>query len=239
MMEQLSQNWLTEGLVDFEYKKFMLLAYLQSVKINFQEKRLYPYFSDLLFHYKNLVSLKENKKLMYENFPKKISKADFEKLQIVYEAIINDGKVMQEIEDILVFAIPQVEAHVAEGKDIYDEVEEDISISPIGLTPLDSFAGYFFIYIQNHPETKIFEYQVTIFEGAHEKYRGVHTNFVETATRSIVNTFEAMKIGLIRKYKSLPNPATFLIDSKHNFPFEETLLPVAKRILIKHISTMG
>jgi hypothetical protein len=235
-MERLSQNWLTEGLIDFEYKKYILLAYLQNVRENFSEKKLYPFLSDLLFHYRNLQSLRENKKLLYENFPKKITRADFEKLNLVYEEIINDDKIMQEIEDIISYSMPLLLEHVAEGKDLYDNIEDKMSISPVGLTPLDQQAGYVFLYIQDQPETHIFEYQVTIFERADEKYKGVHMTFKENATRSLVNTFEAIKLDLIRRYRNLPNPATFLVDSRYRLPVEETLLPIAKRMLIRHIS---
>lgn len=30
-MKTLNHNWLTEGLIDFEYKKYILLSYLQEV----------------------------------------------------------------------------------------------------------------------------------------------------------------------------------------------------------------
>ena len=235
-MEQLSKNWLTEGLIDFEYKKYILLAYLMSVQNHFNDNKLYPFFSDLLFHYKNLLHLKENKKLLYENFPKKISKADFDKLEVVYEQIINDDKIMLEIEDIISYALPRFQQYLSDGKDIYDIVDDKISISPVGLSPIDPQAGYLFVYIDNKPETKIYEYQMTIFENADEKYRGIHTQYLESVPKSLANTFETIKIDLIRKYKKLPNPGTFLVCSKHNFPFQETLFPIAKRKLIQYIA---
>ena len=39
-MEFLNKNWITENQIDFEYKKYMLLAYLQHVSENFTDKRL-------------------------------------------------------------------------------------------------------------------------------------------------------------------------------------------------------
>ena len=47
-MRNLEKDWLTAGLVDFEYKKYVLLAYLQSVKTNFKEQKLYLDLVDLL-----------------------------------------------------------------------------------------------------------------------------------------------------------------------------------------------
>ena len=57
----LSKNWITEGIIDFEYKKYILLAYLQHIKSEFDERKLYPMLSDLFFHYQNLLQFKENK----------------------------------------------------------------------------------------------------------------------------------------------------------------------------------
>ena len=236
-MNDLNKNWLTEGLIDFEYKKYILLAYLNTVKMNFNERKLYPFLSDLLFHYQNLLTLKENKQIFHENFPKEISQADFDKLKILYTEIVKDDKIMLEIEDILSYSIPKLKEHVIEGKEIYENIEAKMSISPVGVSPLYNDNGYLFIYIEKSREAQVFEYQMTIFERADEKYRGVHTMFIESMTKTIGNTFESLKIGLIKKYKKLPNPATFLIDSKIDCPFDETILPIAKRLLVKHIST--
>lgn len=233
-MKELNKNWITEGLIDFEYKKYMLLGYLKTVKESFNEKKLYPFLSDLLFHYQNLLSIKENKQLIHENFPKQISRADFEKLEIIYKEIVKDDKIMKEIEDIISFSIPKVKEQLKDGKDIYEEIEEKVTISPIGISPLYPDEGYLLFYMDTR-ETRVYEYQMTIFESAEEKYRGIHTHFVETFSKGLGITFESIKLELIRKYKKLPNPATFLIDTKVRVPFNESLLPIAKRLLVKQI----
>ncbi|MFN6944757.1 MAG: hypothetical protein ACK4ND_07395 [Cytophagaceae bacterium] len=234
-MNELNRNWLTEGLIDFEYKKYILLSYFQFVKENFKEKKLYPHLSDLVFHYKNLLEIKENKKLLYENFPKQISRADFEKLQLIYEEVVNDDKVMMEIQEILSFAIPQFKEHLTRGKDLYEDIEDKMSISPVGISPLYPDEGYVFFMFPFEKDARVYEYQITIFENANEKFRGVHMNFLECISKGIGNTFESIKLELIRKYKKLPNPATYLIESKASYPLNETLLPIAKRLLVKHI----
>jgi hypothetical protein len=57
-MEKLSKDWLTQGLIDFEYKKYLLMAYLQTVKSSFGKVELYPFLADLVFHYRNLQAVK-------------------------------------------------------------------------------------------------------------------------------------------------------------------------------------
>ncbi|MBX9853139.1 MAG: hypothetical protein K2X86_15455 [Cytophagaceae bacterium] len=234
-MKELNKNWLLEGHIDFEYKKYILLAYLQTVKESFGEKKLYPFLSDLIFHYKNLLSIKENKQLLHENFPKQISKADFDKLQLVYKEIVNDDDIMAQIEEIISYSLPKMKEGLEQGRDLYEEIQLRMSISPIGITPLYPDEGYLFIYTDPDKETRVYEYQISIFESADEKYRGVHTSYIENFRKGMGTTFESLKLDLIKRYKKLPNPATYLINADIHAPFHESVLPVAKRLLVKHI----
>ncbi len=238
-MKELNKNWLTEGLIDFEYKKYLLLAYLQGVKENFNSRKLYPVFSDLLFHYKNIITLKQNKALIYENFPKQISGADFEKLTLMYTEIVKDDRIMQELEEIMEYSIPVFQNYLTEGKDLYEEIEYSMSISPVGLFSLNLDSGYIFFYVDNIRQAKVYEYEMTIFESAEEKYRAIHTHYVETVDKGIYNTFESIKVYLAKKYQKMANPATYLVDARINYPFEEALLPVAKRMLVRYINNQA
>lgn len=233
----LDKEWLTQGLIDFEYKKYVLLAYLKEVKEEFGKSKLYPCLSDIIFHYQNLLSLKENKQLIFENFPQKITKADFERLSITYQKIIDDDSLMKELEEIILYSLPQLKDTLNEGKDIYEYVEENLQIYPVGVSSINNDEGFLFINVKGKPDTKVFQYHFTIFENANEKYRGVHTTFLETVRSSIGNSFETIKVDLVRKYKHIANPATYMVESKVVVPFQETILPIAKRLLVKYIST--
>ncbi len=235
-MEVLEQDWLTKGLMDFEYKKYILLAYLQKVKENFNDLKLYPFLSDLAFHYKNLIQLKSNKSLIYRNFPKEITKAEFKKLKFHYKKLVEDSQLMELIEQILNFAMPEMEGLMEEGKDIYENVEENVSIESVGITPLYNQEGYFFLNQTFAKETKIFQYQITVFESANEKYRGINTVFVKDVKNKIGRSFEQIKLELVKTRKELPNPATFLINVDIYCPLKETVMPIAKRLLVKHLS---
>lgn len=235
----LKNNWLTDGLIDFEYKKYILLAYLKDIRQNFRMNKLYPFLSDLIFHYKNLLSVQENKKILYEKFPRTINKADFEKLMLSYEKIVEDDDVMKEIEGIVAYAIRLFTDVLNEGKEIYEFVEENVEIIPIGLSPLYAWEGYMLINEKPRRNLKIYRYQITIFEGPEEKYQGVHTTLIDQFEKSVVSTYEQIKLMLIKKYKELPNPSTYLISTRFIFPLDETLLPIAKRLLVKQINNKG
>ncbi|MBK5286374.1 MAG: hypothetical protein JJE25_13325 [Bacteroidia bacterium] len=238
-MDTLSKTWLTEKHIDFEYKRYLLLAYLQSVNENFTEQRLYPHLSDLIGHYRDLIELREGKKNLYENFPGSIKSADLESFNIVYEKIIQDDELMKEIESIIEFSIPQMEQHLRIGKKIYDLIEEHLNFFPVGIVPLQSDAGYLFLCDGTKGDTKVFEYQMSIFESASERYRAIHTKFISSFEKSISNTYESIKTELLQLHRALPNPATYAIETDMFLPLEETFLPLAKRTLVKHISVVN
>jgi hypothetical protein len=45
-----------------------------------------------------------------------------------------------------------------------------------------------------------------------------------------------LKLGLINKFPDLPNPVLYKIETDIDFPFIETVLPVAKRKLIQQLA---
>lgn len=236
-MKQLSETWFAEGFIDFELKKYTLMAYLQQVSACFDENKLYPQLSDLIFHYNNLTAFRENKRFLQEQFPKRVSGLQLERLQLLYEQMIEDSELMQELEDIIQFSEGKMKTTISSGTEIYEFVEEKITITPIGLVPLDIQEGYFFLSAGNSRSTRIYSYRLSIFEKHDEKYRSMKTAFLQNEERNLASTYESIKQHLIRYHSQLPNPAVYSIETDYSFPIEETLLPIAKRSLVKYIST--
>jgi hypothetical protein len=235
-MSTLSVNWITEKHIDFEYKRYLLLGYLQRVSEDFTESKLYPSLAELLNHYRNVVAIRDNKRNLFDSFPERLSGADLKKFNLMYEKLLADDQVMAEIESIVEFSIPQFEKYISEGKTIYDFIEARISISPVGILPLHADEGYLFISYSPTGDTLVYEYHITIFENPEEKYRGISTEYLTTFSRTVGTTFENIKSELIRYHRKMPNPATYVVESELQVPLQETLLPLAKRSLVKYVA---
>ncbi|QCK14954.1 hypothetical protein [Mangrovivirga cuniculi] len=234
-MKTLSPNWITESPIDFEFKKYTLLAYLQRIEKFFNEFKLYPAFSDLIFHYKNLHTLKENKELLKESFPKEISMEDFLKLKLVYKEILDDDEIIKAIEDLIYFSMPQMKIWLERGEEIFISVGEDIKIEPVGIVPLYKEEGYLVLQMFNGRK-KVFRYKTGIFERSEDTFRGLNLTFLKDIELGIGDTIEGYKVRLARLNKELPNPAVYFISTRRNLPFEETLMPVIKLNFLKYIS---
>ncbi|MEQ8474141.1 MAG: hypothetical protein RIC35_23295 [Marinoscillum sp.] len=238
-MTGLKHDWLTAGMIDYEYKKYILLAYLKDIKERFDCSELYPFLADLIFHYKNLKQVKDHKEVIYESFPKSISKADFKKLQFTYKRMVADDELMDEIESIISFALPKIEEAIGLGKELYDLVEENMEVETVGLTPIYANEGYVLVNYDSKRDVSVFRYQLSVFEQSDEKYRGINTTFISNDFKDLGRSYEQIKIDLARRFWDLPNPATFLVTYKLKFPLPQTILPVAKRLLVRKLSDIS
>ena len=236
-MKTLSETWFADGYIDFELKKYTLLAYLQEISKHFNENKLYPQLSDIIFHYNNLVAFRENKKYLQEQFPKKLTGIQMERLQLLYEQMIEDDDLMKELEDIIHYASEKMKTAISNGTEIYEFVEDKLRVFPVGILPIKIHEGYFFLSDGSARETRVYKYRLSIFEKHDEKYRAIKTEFVNQWQRNIVNSYENIKAELMRKDKDLPHPAVYSIETSLSFPIDETLLPIAKRTLVRYIST--
>jgi hypothetical protein len=234
-MKNLSETWFAEGYIDFELKKYTLLAYLQQVNKYFNENKLYPQLADVIFHYNNLVAFKENKKFLQEHFPKKLTGIQMEKLQFLYEQMVDDDELMKELEEIINYSTSTMKETITNGTEIYEFIEGKLNIIPVGLVPIDINEGYFFLS-SGRKNTRVYYYRLSFFEKHDEKYRSIKTFYIDDQRRSMTNTYESIKADLIRHRNELPNPAVYAVEIDLNFPYNETLLPIAKRSLVKYIS---
>lgn len=236
-MKSLSQTWFADGYIDFELKKYTLLAYLQEIGRHFEKTELYPPFADLIFHYNNLVAFRDNKKYLQEQFPKRLTGIQLEKLQLLYQSMVEDDALMRELEEIIQFASATMQKTIDDGTQIYEFVETHINIEPVGIMPLEHNEGYFFVCEGKCRNTWVYQYRLSLFEKHDAKYRSIQTAFVDVWQRSLTNSYQSIKSELIRIRAELPNPAVYAVETDLSLPMEETLLPIAKRSLVRYLFT--
>lgn len=231
----LSETWFVEGYIDFELQKYRLLAYLQEVAKYFNESKLYPQLADIIFHYNNLVTFRENKKLMQSSFPKQMSQLNIQKLELVYEQMLKDDAVMEELERIVTYSLVEMKNTIESGAELYELVENKLSIEPVGIVPLYKNEGYMLLRYGSYTEVRVYYYSITLFEHTDARYKGLKVEYVDSWEKNMANTYEHIKRDIIRTIRTLPNPAVYCVESQLSVPLEETLLPIAKRALVRYI----
>jgi len=224
-----------DGYIDFELQKYRLLSYLQEINKQFTETKLYPQLSDIIFHYNNLLAFRENKKLLQDQFPKKLEQVNLTKLELVYEKMLADEELMEELERITLYAMDQMKGTINNGAEIYEFVEKQLRIEPVGIMPLYNKEGYMLLRYGQYAEIRAYAYTISLFEHQTERYKGIRVQYIDSWNKSVANTFEHVKLDIIRSIRTLPNPAVYSVESSLKIPLDETLLPIAKRMLVRMI----
>ena len=232
-MKRLQPDWLTQGWIDSEYKKYVVMAYLQAVQQNFTDRKLYPDLPDLRDHYETGLQFRRGKGTLKAAFPKKIDRIDLKTQTINYKSEVSDDAYLANVDEIMDFALPRFQKTLMEGQQLWADILTTLTLTPIGLMPLRPEEGYLFIHPLRQAETQVYYFCLTLFSDNEPGGRIVHFRFVESVPKGITRTFESIKLDLVRRYRELPNPATFMLESKRSYPVQETLLPIARQLITK------
>jgi hypothetical protein len=152
-----------------------------------------------------------------------------------YKELVEDDESLKIVRDLMEFSIPKLRSMIDEGRDIYQFVEENVELDTVGLLPMYRNEGYFFLEEEKNSEIFIYRYQLSLIKATEETYRSLKTMLIQKEKKSIARTLSQVKMELTKKFTELPNPATYVFRSALKFPLNETVLPVAKRILIREI----
>jgi hypothetical protein len=232
----LNYQWVTEHPLDAEHKRYVLLAYVQNIKKKFSGELLFPHLSDIISHLRNLEEISSGFQSLDSNFPKEISGFDPQNLSPVFKRKNSEENVASFIHDLISFAHPHLSNTAAMGKEIFDEVEHNLSMETIGLMPVLKDEGYLLLNVCGTSEINIYRYAVSSITLALENYRSMSMQWVLTDSLSLGNSLQNIKLNLIKKFPDLPNPATFVFTSLKAWPIKETLLPVTRRKLLRTLS---
>ena len=234
-MKTLPKNWITQGWIDFEYKKYQLLSYLQEAEKEFRSVKVYPTLGDLIDHHRILKELDSGKTELKNLFPKALNGIDLKNAQLQYLPKIQEDQVMEEITQITAFALPKLNKRIEEGRSILDYVESNVTFEPVGIQPVYTEEGYLMITQESDENIHAFRYKSNLVHLAGEKFKNISIWMIGVFRKSLTLTLEKIKLQLIRDFKDLPNPATWRLHSRQNFPIQETILPIGQRLLLPHV----
>ncbi|GAB3899081.1 hypothetical protein GCM10028803_19580 [Larkinella knui] len=244
-MKKLQKDWLTQGLIDLEYKKFVVLAYLQNVQQHFSDKKLYPDLTELRDHYETGLRFRNRKGTLSASFPKDATGIDPESLTVRYQSRQEDDEYMSEIDSIINFALPRFGQALTKGQQMADELAANLTLTPIGMLPLRRDEGYIFLHWTAHSQTHIYYFNLAwsglalpglaLPNTSQTGSQPIRTRYIDSVRKGVGRTYETLKLELIRRRPFLPNPATFMVESKRRLPLEETLLPMAEKLVEREV----
>lgn len=233
---RLSLQLFTKVQDDFEKRQYIILAELKSIADRFQYHEVYPHLSELVELRATLKDITERLVNLRSKFPKRISRIDWVNKTIEHEVVFVDGTDLSAVVDLIDWALPHIEKVIHEGIAIHEYVENELMVEHVGILPNYRDEGYFFVPDNQKKKLNLFHFEVSLFKSADDKYRSLKTRFLKGLEQGRAKLSPgSIKMDLIKEQKELPNPATYSIDTSLDFPFNPTILPVAKRKLMQEL----
>ena len=231
----LPRDWIVAPAIDLELKQYVLLGYLQRVQERFREHKLYPYLHQLRDHLDELVELKRIKGELEAGTTRELLGVDPEGGVLQYAPLLAPEGPLAVINEVIGFALPELQSHWARGEALRRRLAERIHFSPVGLMPLDARDGY--LFLRQGSEMRVYVYGTTLYpDTADERhYRRMHTRYVTTCSVGLLSPYERVKAELVRYRPELPNPAVFCFESEVDLPRIETFMPLAKQLVYHYI----
>ena len=228
----------TSAVDDFEGAQYRILSNLQHARQQFASNRIYPYLGQLIQIYGTLQTIVSTSEGLREALPGKIIDVDLEAKEVVYEQPELETDQMMAVEELIQWAMPIIQDAIDEGKTIFEFVEDNLHMEEVGIVPSYVQEGYLFVPDHENRDLHILRYTLSIFTGPKERYRSLRTAHVRSVRQqSVHQSPQHLKLSLMEERRDLPNPATYCFDFDLDFPYEETVLPVAKRKLMRYLFT--
>ncbi|HET6569575.1 MAG TPA: hypothetical protein VFG50_16540 [Rhodothermales bacterium] len=225
---------------DYESTQYRILSGLQEVRRDFSNNIIYPHLGELVSLHQSLRQMAEQLRTFKEVLPRRIKNVDIDAGEITYEHVgVGSGQVSF-IEDIIGWALPNIQSAIEEGRAIFEFVEESLHLEEVGIVPSFVEEGYLLVPDFRGRKLHVLRYDLSIFTQAEERYRTLRTTHVRSVpVGEIIPSPQSIKLDILEYDRSLPNPATYFFDTDLDFPFEQTMLPVAKRKLMRYLYEHG
>lgn len=225
-----------EAYRDYELGQYQVLAGLQNARKELSHNRLYPTLSGLVSLYHSLVDITRARNGLKDELPRRVVGLDFRSREILYETISLTQEELDAVAELILWGLPKIQEAIEEGKTIYNFVEEQITLEEVGLLPSYVDEGYLLVPDSRRGRLHVIRYEVSIFSGADQKYRNLKTQTIKSFPLEGIDASPwHIKQELMHELKDLPNPATYTFTSEIDLPYEEALLPIAKRKLLRRL----
>lgn len=235
-MTQLDLELFTKAGTDVEAGQYRILAALHTTTQNLRHSKLYPDLANVV----ELTNMLETIVRLGEQFrthaPRTLKGVDLEKNALIFDTVAADSESIEKMFALITWALPHLKALKEEGAAMYDFVNEHMKIGEVGIVPLYRDEGYVLIPEHRVQLFHVLRYELSLFTAEDEQYRAMRTVEIDTLNEdTVLRAPEDVKLELVTVNKELPNPATFICDTDLDFSFEATILPVAKRKLMRYL----
>jgi len=237
-MTTLDLKKLTSCGSDWESNQYKILIKVREWLYNFNRNKLFPSIEESIQFNLSLEDiLRENIecKLWFDN---EIRVRKINERVMVYEKAHQIGNQLDKLLEFIDWALKLNRPVLEEGRIIKNFVEENLHIKRISTVEKNYHGkGYFSLPDNKKGILNIYLYEI-IWDWSQENLyqRIVSEKIKSIPQRTIHNSPEELMFNFISHSQDLHEPVGFVLDTELDFPYQETIFPIAEEKLLKHLS---
>lgn len=232
----LSLDLFARAAFDVERTQYEILGGLKRARDAFAQNRIYPHLAHLVRLHRTLRAVLARTSDLRREGNGALQRIDLEAKRLVYAWPDLASDEMAVIEEMIRWALPHIETTIEEGTAVYEFVDERLDVEEVGIVPSYVQEGYLMVPDRETRALHVLRYTISIFADAEEPYRTLRTVHCKTLDLGATGPHPSdVKLRLMQERRDLPNPATYFFDTDVPVPYEDTLLPVVKRRLMRYL----
>ena len=221
---------------DWETNQYTLLSKVKEWESHFRKNRLYPYLSDAIDLHLTL------KDILQENLEskwwleKEFGQRVMDERIVVYEKAQQVSQQLNHLLSFVEWALKLNRPVMEEGLIMKEFILENLSIKPLSHTPNYRGKGYFSLVNNVKEVLNIYLYDLKWEWGNDETTQTMEIKTVRSIPLSLLDQSEEELLEDFLSYSQpLYKPMGFIISNDLDFPYNESIFPLAEELLIKTI----
>lgn len=238
-MTTLDLKKLTSCGSDWESNQYKILIKVREWLSSFNKNRLFPSIEEAIqFNLALEDLLRENieSKLWFDN---EIRGQNSNDRVLVYEKAHQIGNQLDKLLNFIDWALQLNRPVLEEGRIIKNFVEDNLEIIRISTSDKNyNGKGYFCLPDNKNGLFNIYLYEIIWDWSQDELYQRIHSVLVRSIPQNTINGLvEDVICDFIKTSQDLHEPVAYIFETDLDFPYEETMFPIAEEMLLKHLAS--
>jgi len=223
---------------DWETNEYTILNKVKEWQHYLHRNKLFPSIEESIQLNLSLEDiLRENieSKLWFDN---EIRSRKLNERFIVYEKAHQIGNQIDKLFNFIDWALKLNKPVLDEGRIIKNFVEENLFVKRISTIERNyNGKGYFTLPNNESQSLNIYLYEIILDWSEENLYQRITSNLVRSIPYNLIEkSIEEIVIDFINYSQSLYEPVIYIFETELDFPFKETIFPIAEEKLLKHLS---
>lgn len=224
---------------DWETNQYTILNKVKEWLNNLHRNKLFPSIEEsiqLNLALEDILRDNIESKLWFDN---EIRSRKINERFIVYEKAHQIGNQLDKLFTFIDWALDLNKPVLEEGRVIKNFVDENLFVKRISTIERNyNGKGYFTLPNNKNQFLNIYLYEIMLDWSEDNLYQRMSSNLVRSIPYYLIEkSVEEIVIDFINSSKTLYEPVVYVFQTDLDFPFKETMFPIAEEKLLKHLSS--